>query len=50
MRRQREAEMSKPFMNEDFLLSGETARALYREVRRGFRGQVLYGKLPASGG
>jgi hypothetical protein len=25
-------------------------RALYREVRRGFRGQVLYGKLPASGG
>ena len=25
-------------------------RALYREVRRGFRGQVLYGKLPSSGG
>ncbi|MEN5268024.1 DUF3857 domain-containing protein [Stenotrophomonas sepilia] len=25
-------------------------RALYREVRRGFRGQVLYGKLPGSGG
>jgi transglutaminase-like putative cysteine protease len=24
-------------------------RALYREVRRGFRGQVLYGRLPASG-
>ncbi|EZP47911.1 putative secreted protein [Stenotrophomonas sp. RIT309] len=24
-------------------------RALFREVRRGFRGQVLYGKLPAAG-
>ena len=31
MRRQREAEMSKPFMDEDFLLSGETARALYHD-------------------